>query len=110
MYGKEVGESVMFAVKNYQQGVQRLLAACDAELLGTTHKEGKLQIQVSPGFYDGLRVGESDLGAYLRACTLANLVGPRTVNVAIGLGLVDPQNVLTIGGVPHAQLLVMDVT
>ena len=97
----------MFAVKNYQQGVQRLLAACDAELLGTSHKEGKLQLQVAPGFYDGMRVGESDLSFYLRSCTVANLVGKRTVDVAINLGLVDPENVLLIAGVPHAQLLVM---
>lgn len=99
----------MFAVKNYQQGVQRLLAACDEELLGTRHSEGKFRLDVTPTFYDGLRVGEPELGHYLRSCTVANLVGRRTVEVAVGLGLVDPRNVLTIGGVPHAQLLVMGV-
>jgi hypothetical protein len=99
----------VFAVKNYQQGVQRLLAACDEELLGTKHSEGKFRLDVTPNFYDGLRCGEPELGHYLRSCTVANLVGPRTVNVAIQLGLVDPGNVLNIGGVPHAQLLVMDL-
>lgn len=97
----------MFAVKNYQQGVQRLLAACDEELLGGDYREGKYHLQVAPGFYDGLRVDEAGLAAYLQACTIANLVGPRTVQVAIGLGLVDPAHVLTVAGVAHAQLLVM---
>jgi uncharacterized protein len=104
-----VWKIVVFAVKNYQQGLQRLLAACDEELLDTSHKEGKFHLQVPASFYDGHRVEEEGLGAYLRACTVANLVGSRTVAVAIGLGLVDPRNVLTIAGVPHAQVLVLDL-
>jgi hypothetical protein len=100
----------VFAVKNYQQGLQRLLAACDEELLGTRHSEGKFRLDVAPTFYDGLRVGEPELGHYLKACTVANLVGPRTVAVAVELGLVDPGNVLIVGGVPHAQVLVMDLS
>ena len=98
-----------FAVKAYQQGVQRLVAACDADLLGTSHREGKFRLDVTPGFYDGLRVGEADLGAYLRSATVANLVGPNAVEAAVRLGLVDPANVLRVAGVPHAQFLVMDL-
>jgi hypothetical protein len=98
-----------FAVKAYQQGVQRLVAACDTELLGSTHREGKFKLDVPPSFYDGLRVDAVGLGSYLRSATVANLVGKRSVDVAIGLGLVDPSNVLVVSGVPHAQFLVLDV-
>src|SRR5688572_1714446 len=98
----------MFAVKNYQQGAQRLVAACDEELLGTSHREDKFRLEVPASFYDGLRVGEEGLGHFLRSATVANLVGPRTVAVAQALGLVEPGHVLTIGGVPHAQFLVME--
>lgn len=98
-----------FAVKAYQQGVQRLVAACDSELLGSTHREGKFKLDVPPSFYDGLRVDAEGLGSYLRSATVANLVGKRSVGVAIGLGLVDPANVLVVSGVPHAQFLVMDL-
>jgi hypothetical protein len=104
-----VGRPAVFAVKSYQQGVQRLVAACDAELLGTQHREGKFRLDVAPGFYDGLRVDQETLTAYLRGCTVANLVGARTVELAIGMGLVDPENVLRVDGVPHAQVLVMDL-
>lgn len=101
--------AAVFAAKNYQQGIQRLLAACDEELLGTRHAEGKFRLDVAPNFYDGHRVDEPGLEAYLRACTVANLVGRRAVDVAIRMGLVEPENVLSVGGVPHAQLLVMDL-
>ncbi|MFA5945084.1 MAG: DUF424 family protein [Candidatus Thermoplasmatota archaeon] len=98
-----------FAVRAYQQGVQRLIAACDAELLGSTHREGKFKLDVTPGFYDGLRVDSEGLSSYLRSATVANLVGKRSIDVAIDLGLVDPSNVLVVSGVPHAQFLVMDL-
>lgn len=98
-----------FAVRAYQQGIQRLVAACDAELLGSTHREGKFKLDVTPSFYDGLRVDAEGLGSYLRSATVANIVGKRSVDVAIDLGLVDPSNVLVVSGVPHAQFLVMDV-
>ena len=97
-----------FAVKSYQQGLQRLVAACDQELVGTSHKEGKFHLQVPASFYDGLRVDADTLRVYLRGATVANLVGRRTVDVAIALSLVDPANVLVIAGVPHAQVLVME--
>lgn len=98
----------MFAVKNYQQGPQRLCAACDEELLGSSHREGKFKLEVPPAFYDGHRVGPAELGAFLRSCTVGNLVGKRAVDLAIQLGLVDGANVLTIAGVPHAQFLVYE--
>ena len=98
-----------FCVKAYQQGVQRLVAACDSELLNTTHREGKFKLDVPASFYDGLRVDREALGVYLRGATVANLVGKRSVDVAVGLGLVDPANVLVVSGVPHAQFLVLDL-
>src|SRR5688572_16230488 len=98
-----------FCVKAYQQGVQRLVAACDAELLDTSHREGKFKLDVPASFYDGLRVDAQGLGAYLRGATVANLVGKRSIDIAVSLGLVDPANVLVVSGVPHAQFLVMDL-
>lgn len=98
----------MHAVRNYQQGVQRLLAACDEELLGQVFQEGKYRLDVAASFYDDLRVDEANLEAFLAQCTVANLVGPRTVGKAVDLGLVTKENVLHIDGVPHAQLLVME--
>ncbi len=107
-WGLGLGAPSMIALKNYQQGLQRLLAACDEELLGTRHEEGQFQLEVHEGFYDGVRVDEEGLAHHLRQCTVANLVGDRSVAVAIELGLVAESNVLTIQGVRHAQLLVYE--
>lgn len=98
----------MFAVRNYQQGVQRLCAACDEELLDTHHREGRFRLDVPRTFYDGQRVEAETLLSYLRSATVANLVGERTVALAIEHGFVLVENVLRVEGVPHAQFLVME--
>jgi hypothetical protein len=96
-----------FAARHYRRGGQVLLAACDPELLGTKHAEGELRLDVRASFYDGVRVEEGDLRQFLAACTVANLVGERTVAVAVAMGIVESRNVRRVDGVPHAQMMVL---
>ena len=56
------------------------------------------------GFYGGDEVDEGSLRNFLAACTSANLVGERCVAEAVSAGFVEEDAVITIGGVPHAQL------
>ncbi len=97
----------MFRIKKHVQGRERLVAACDEDLLGKQLNEGRLRLHVSPDFYDGFQGDAEALETYLRNCTVANLVGPRTVTLAIELGFVAKENVLWIEGVPHAQWALM---
>jgi hypothetical protein len=102
-----MGRPTMIRAKIHRQGKETLLAAADSELLGQTFREGKLTLTVHRAFYDGGPMETSAVVASLRACTVANLVGERTVGLAIEHGLVDPANVLRIGGIPHAQIAVL---
>lgn len=94
----------MITVKVHQRGPEVLVAACDTEILGKTFRGNGLKIHVSEGFYSGERSDESGLISRLQFATVANLVGKRTVEVAIRHGFVDPKCVLVIEGVPHAQM------
>ncbi|HLE47154.1 MAG TPA: DUF424 family protein [Candidatus Thermoplasmatota archaeon] len=95
--------AAVFRVKNYRQGREKLLAACDEEVLGRQLSEGKLRLHVSPDFYDGFPATEEEFEAQMRSCTIANLVGERVVDLAIKWGFVAKENVIRIEGVPHAQ-------
>jgi hypothetical protein len=95
----------MISVKVYQQGDDMIIGACDEHLLGKKFRRGKLQIDVAKRFYDGERIDRKTLETFLRDATIANLVGKETV--AIDLGLVDPNCILKIKGVPHAQVVQM---
>lgn len=84
-----------------------MVAACDAEILGTTLEEGDLRVVVGEGFYGGEKVEAEVLGRLFELATMINLIGPRVVALAVGLGLVDEGCIMTIDGVPHAMVLRM---
>ncbi len=84
-----------------------LLAICDAELLGETLREDKLVFVVRKDFYKGSKVGVDDAIALIQKSTIVNMIGPNIVENAIERGLVHPEAVLKISGVPHAQIVRM---
>ncbi len=93
-------------MKVYSQGKETLVAAADEDLLGKTFREGKFKIEVGK-FYEGDRVTTEDLLAYLRLATIGNFVGKETVEAAKQGGYVSDEGILWIGGVPHAQYVMM---
>lgn len=97
----------MISIKVYKQGDDLVIGACDEHLLGKKFRTGKLQIDVSRHFYDGERIDKKTLEKFLLDATIANLVGKETVSCALGLGLVHPDCILRIRGVPHAQIVHM---
>ncbi|MEF8848094.1 MAG: DUF424 family protein [Candidatus Thermoplasmatota archaeon] len=97
----------MISIKKYKQGEDLLISACDEDLIGKKFKEGRFKINVSRKFYDGMRVNKKKFELYLKEATIANLVGEETVKYAIKIGIIDPENVIKIKGVPHAQMVKM---
>ena len=93
-------------MKVYNQGKETLVAAADEDLLGKTFREGKFKIEVGK-FYEGDRVTGQDLRDHLRLATIGNFVGRETIEAAKQGGYVSDDGVLWIGGVPHAQYVVM---
>ena len=94
-------------MKIYRQGVEVLVAACDAELLGKTLREREIEFHVSSDFYDGIRGDEEMLRKHLSMATIANLVGKRSVGCGIEMGMIDEENILSIDGIPHAQFALL---
>ncbi len=80
-----------------------LLAAADSELIDQDLREGKLHLKIIPQFYGETRVSEETFLSSMAICTIANLVGKRVVRIAIENEFIDPDNVIYIDGVPHAQ-------
>ena len=97
----------MIRIKIYKQGSDILIGACDEKLIGKKFVDGKFQIDVTKEFYGGERITTEVLKKYLENATITNLVGEQTVQCAIKLGLVDPNCILRIKGIPHAQTVRM---
>ena len=82
-----------------------LLATCDAELLGKVLNEGKIVFEVREEFYKGLKVSVEEAIDLIRQSTIVNMVGERIVKKAVEEGLIHPEAVLKISGIPHAQIV-----
>lgn len=91
-------------LKIYKQGRELMVAAADRDIVGKKFREGKLHIDVKPSFYGTEEADAETLVRHLRACTIANLVGENAVSIAVEHGFVNPGNIITIDGVPHAQI------
>jgi len=86
-------------------GHQVLLAACDAELLGKVLREGKIVFEVREQFYKGSKVSVEEAIDLMRQSTVVNMVGKCIVDKALEKGMIHPEAVLNISGIPHAQIV-----
>jgi hypothetical protein len=82
-----------------------LVSVCDPDIMGETFEDGPVSITVSEEFYGGESVTESEVVDSLARCSVANIVGAESVDVAVEHGFVEEENVLDVDGTRHAQLL-----
>jgi len=84
-----------------------LLAACDADLLGRVLREGKIVFEVREEFYKGPKMSVDEAIDLVEKSTVVNMIGNCIVQKAIEKGLIHPEAVLNISGIPHAQIVKM---
>lgn len=83
-----------------------IVAACDRELVGKIFREGKLVLDLErhAGFYKGEICSLEGLKKAFKDAASINLVGERSVACALGEGIAQKGNILSIAGVPHLQI------
>lgn len=81
-----------------------VVAVCDRELMNTTLRHGKITVTVTSTFYGDATVTEDAVREALKDAGNINLIGERSISVAIGLGLLSRSGCMMIGDVPHAQI------
>ena len=92
-------------LKSYSVNKEILVAVCDLELIGRTFREGELHLSVNEDFFRGHPADEDEVKKALEDATIANLVGEQSVACGIDSGIVDEHCVITIDGIPHAQMV-----
>lgn len=94
-------------VRIHTHGKERILAACDEDIIGMTFEGGGAKLTVSEPFYKGESVSPEAFVERMKSVTIMNLVGEEVVSLAISEGHVSPDCVIEIGGVKHAQVVLM---
>lgn len=104
---RESGIKPKIYMKVHRRGAEILVAACDASIVGKHLRDGDFSVYLNPDFYMGELVTDEVFLLHMKSATIANLFGKHTISLAIKSGFVNRENVLRIGGIPHAQMVVM---
>lgn len=95
----------MYYLKVHDVDGERLLAACDKELLGTRLIDDIFDFQVSKQFFGENLVDEKTLLDELLNASIANLMGNKVVDIALREGFVNETCIIEVAGAKHAQIV-----
>jgi hypothetical protein len=87
--------------KNTENGL--LLVITDSELVGKIFEEGKKQLDLSKGFYQGEEKHVEEIKELVKKAYILHLTGKNSVELGKSLGLVE--RVIVIDNIPHAEVL-----
>ncbi|MFA4907910.1 MAG: DUF424 family protein [archaeon] len=90
--------------KLHERQGSRILACCDEEIAGKELEFGETKINVREEFYKGEKASEKKLIELLSEADSANLMGKKSVEIALKSGFAEKGNVVMLGKVPHCQL------
>ena len=98
----------MFFLKIHKS-YRDVVAICDSELIGKVFEQGKFQLNVKENFFKGEQASEQEIIEVMeemaREDATFNIIGKKSVNAAIKAGIVEPDAVSEIKGVPFTLIL-----
>lgn len=92
------------AEKNLHQGA--ILTVTDKDILGKKYEEGKKQLDLANKFYSGEEKDTEYIKVRMEDAYVIHLTGKKAVAFGIEMGLVDKKRIITIAGIPHAEVLI----
>jgi uncharacterized protein len=79
-------------------------AICDEILIGKIFSDSERQLEITERFYKGEKKSEEEVEEIMKNATNLNLVGEKTINIALKLEILTKDTIITINKVPHAQI------
>ncbi len=97
----------MLVKKHTTRDGRLILAVCDSDLIGKKFEQGKIQLDLTTDFYKGEEKSESEILLMIQEAYILNVVGEKSVKLALKQGFIDETHILNIQGVPHAQCVIV---
>ena len=86
-----------------------IVAICDSDLVGKTFEEGDKQIKITENFFKGEEKTEQEVLEIIEMGTCEdytfNIVGKKSVALALKCGLIKKEGITNIQGIPVALVL-----
>ncbi len=89
------------------KGSHEIVAICDEDLIGKKFHKGKLVLNITEYFYKGEKKSDNDTNKVMKEANNLNIVGKKSIKIALELGIIDKESVIVIGGVPHVQAITL---
>ncbi len=99
MLDRQLAEALGFIINVKASGEYKVLNVIDEELIGKRLKEGDFSLYLDPRYFSGERVYEVQLRDLILNNSIINLVGKRSVDVALKMGFGAKDAVRVIDGV-----------
>ncbi len=91
-------------IKIHKNQGKEVIAICDEDIIGKTFEEKDLQLKISEYFYKGEKISDEDALIILKTARNINIAGKKAVNFALKNKIIEEDNIITIAGVPNAQV------
>lgn len=95
-------------VKIHETKEGSVVCVVDKELLGKTFEENDLQLDLNSNYYKGEQRNSDEIGDLIRNAYCVNLVGEKTIKIAIEEGIIDETVVKKIANVLYYQGKVLE--
>ena len=91
------------------QSYRNVVAICDKELLGKKFEEENMQIDLTGEFFNGEELNEEEVLSLIEdgktEDATFNLVGEKSISLALKAGVISKKGIKTIQGIPLALTL-----
>ncbi len=78
----------------------------DEDILGKVFEEGKLQLDLGNKFYQGDKKTKEEVKKIIVTARHVHLTGKVAVAIGVEMDLVNPEKILFIQKIPHAEVMV----
>lgn len=95
----------LFFHKFKKEKNEKVLAACDKDVLGNEFSEKGITLQVRENFYGEEEVSQEELLEKASESTVINAVGNEVVKLLRKNGFFSKDRILEVEGVSHAQMV-----
>jgi uncharacterized protein len=86
-----------------------VIAICDSELLGKKFEQGRFQLNIKESFFKGEKFSEEEVRKIMRnrvrEDATFNIVGKKSVNLALKENLIIKKGIKKIQGIPFTMVL-----
>lgn len=95
----------LFWGKIFATNFNLVIALCDKEIINKRLEYKDIKVKISKNFYGERVIDEETALSLMKRATIGNLIGKRIIKLAKKHDFITKENIISIGGIPHAQFV-----